>query len=143
MASFLYTWLTEKLLTDGIGSLSGATVKVMLVDDTYVPDQDAHEYIDDITGEISGTGYTAGGATIGSKTVTKDDSNNRSVFDAADASWPNSTLTARRGIMYVDTGNPATSPVLACIDFGSNQSTSLSTFAIPWSADGIIRLAIT
>ena len=46
------------------------TIKGMLTTVTYVPDQDAHDYKSDVTNEVSGTGYTAGGATLANKTVT-------------------------------------------------------------------------
>lgn len=143
MASFLYTSFATKLLNGGGIDLDSGTIKMALVDDTYVPNQDGHDFFNDISGEVVGTGYTAGGQALGSKTVTQVDASNWSIFDAADPSWPSSTLTARRGILYNDTGTPATSALIACVDFGSNQSTSLSTFTIPFNADGILRLAIT
>jgi len=36
------------------------TIKVMLSTESYVPDQDTHEFRDDVTNEVAGTGYTAG-----------------------------------------------------------------------------------
>lgn len=44
------------------------TIKMLLTTSAYTPDFDAHDYRDDVTNEVSGTGYTAGGATLGSKT---------------------------------------------------------------------------
>lgn len=46
------------------------TIKVMLTTSTYTPNRDTHETKNDITNEISGTGYTAGGVTLASKTIT-------------------------------------------------------------------------
>jgi hypothetical protein len=46
------------------------TIKVALTTSTYTPNLDTHDYFDDITNEITGTGYTAGGATLASKTIT-------------------------------------------------------------------------
>ncbi len=44
-------------------------IKVALVTSSYTPAQDTHDYWDDVSAnEASGTGYTAGGATLGSKT---------------------------------------------------------------------------
>lgn len=116
------------------------TVKAALCTSSYTPDIDAHDFFDDITSEVSGTGYTAGGATVGSKTLTLDTANNRVVWDAADVTWASSSITARYAILYEDTGTPATSGLIAVIDFGTDFSTSLSTFIIPWNADGIARL---
>jgi hypothetical protein len=117
------------------------TIKVSLHTSTYTPDTDAHDFFNDITNEVSGTGYTAGGATLASKTITKDTANNKVKFDAADTSWTTSTITARYAVVYQDTGNAATSPVIALIDFGADQSTSGTTFLITWHSDGIVNWA--
>ena len=46
------------------------TMKVMLVTSSYTPSATTHDYISDAdANEVSGTNYTAGGATIGSITV--------------------------------------------------------------------------
>lgn len=116
----------------------GDTVKVALVTDTYTPDQDTHdEWADVSANEASGTGYTAGGATLGSKTVTYDNATNRTTFSGGNVSWSNSTVTARYAVIYDDT--TAGKPLIAYVDFGSNQSSSSGTFTIAWSANGIFR----
>ncbi|MEO8484164.1 MAG: hypothetical protein ABI634_18275 [Acidobacteriota bacterium] len=46
------------------------TLKMALAGSGYTPDLDAHEVFSDVTSEVTGTGYTAGGATLGSKTIT-------------------------------------------------------------------------
>src|SRR6185436_20007850 len=46
------------------------TIKVALVASGYTPNLDTHETFADITKEVSGTGYTAGGAALASKTIT-------------------------------------------------------------------------
>lgn len=46
------------------------TIKIMLTTSAYTPDFDAHDYKNDVSNEVSGTGYSAGGATLGSKTAT-------------------------------------------------------------------------
>lgn len=45
------------------------TIKVMLCTSSYTPDLDAHVYKSSVTNEVSGTGYTATGATLTSATV--------------------------------------------------------------------------
>lgn len=117
------------------------TIKVALVTSSYTPNQDTHDFFDDVTNEVSGTGYTAGGATLGSPTVTLDTTNDRVDFDAADTSWTTSTITARAAVIYKSTGTASTSPVIAYIDFGSDQVSSAGTFLITWNASGILRIA--
>lgn len=114
------------------------TIKVALVSSSYTPNQDTHDYWDDVsTYEVSGTGYTAGGATLASKAVTYDSGTNVTKFDAADVSWTSSTITARYAVIYLSTGTASTSPLIAYVDFGSDQSSSSGTFQIVWDSAGI------
>ena len=99
---------------------------------------DAHDFVDDITNEISGTGYTAGGATLANKSVTKDNTNDQSVFDADDVTWSNSTLTARGAVLYKDTGTPATSSLIKYFDFVTDQSSTAAPFTVQFNAAGIL-----
>ncbi len=117
----------------------GDTIKVMLCTASYTPDQDAHDFKDDITNEITGTGYTAGGATLASKTITYTGASNREVLDAADVAWTTATFTARYAVVYKDTGSAATSPVLCVIDFGANETVTAGTFTIQWDAEGVLK----
>lgn len=112
------------------------TLKVALVTSTYTPAV-THNFFSDITNEVTGTGYTAGGAALASVTVTQDDVNNRGVLDAADVTWASSTITARGAVLYKDTGTASTSPLIAYFDFTTDKSSSASDFTIQWHADGI------
>lgn len=116
------------------------TLKVMLVTDSYTPDIDAHLDRADVTNEVEGTGYTAGGAELGSVTVTQDDTNNRGVFDAADTTWASSSITARGAVIYKSTGTAANDLLIAYKDFGEDKTSSNGNFTITWSADGILYL---
>lgn len=143
MSSFLYTSFATKLLNGGAIDLDTDTIKMALCTVSYVPDQDAHDFFNDITNEVIGSvGYTTGGNALGSKTVTQDNANNRAVWDAADVSWAASTITARYGVIYKDTGSAATSPLIALVDFGQNVVTVLSTFQVTFNVDGILKLTI-
>lgn len=115
------------------------TVKAMLVTSAYTPAQDTHRYKSSVTGEVSGTGYTAGGVTLASKTVTYDAATNTLTLDCADLSWPSSSFTARYLIFYVSTGSDATSPLLAYVDFGTDVSTVASTFTYVVPSTGIAQ----
>lgn len=116
------------------------TIKVMLVTSSYVPNFDTHNFADDITNEVVGTGYTAGGATIAGVLITLDTVNDRVDTDATDTSWTSSTITARGAVIYKSTGTASTSPLFAYLDFGSDQISSAGTLTIQWNAAGIWRL---
>jgi len=116
------------------------TIYVMLVTSSYTPNQDTHLDRADVTNEVTGTGYTSGGAEITSKTVTQDDTDNEGVFDAADVTWSTATITARGAVIYKSTGSAATDTLICYLDFGSDQSSSAADFIIAWNAEGIINL---
>src|SRR3990167_11065378 len=134
MASIIYNSFWTRQMNGNAIDLDTDTIKVALMTSTYTPDQDAHDFFDDITNEVSGTGYSAGGATLASKTITEDDTNNGTVFDAADTSWTTSTITARYAVIYKSTGTASTSALIALIDFGSNKTSDAGTFQITWNA---------
>lgn len=95
---------------------------------------------DDVTNEVTGSGYTAGGATLASKTTTVDNTDNEAVFDAADVTWSSSSITARGAVVYKDTGTASTSPLMCYFDFGSDQTSSSGDFKITWNSEGIINI---
>ena len=87
--------------------------------------------------EISGTGYTAGGAVTASPTLTG--SAGIVTYDQADTSWTTSTITnARCALLYADAlvGNNA----ICLVDFAADYSTSAGTFTIQWNASGVFTV---
>jgi hypothetical protein len=119
-------------------------VKVMLVSSSYVPNQDTHDYLDDVnTYEVTGTGYTAGGQSLASKTASYDAPSNTLVLDAADVTWANSTITARYAVVYNNTpSTAATKPLVGYIDLISDQASNNGNFVIEWDSTGILRLTV-
>lgn len=140
MADVIQNSFKKHIMNGGI-DLDTDTIKVMLLTSTHVQNQDTYEYIDDVSAnEVTGTGYTAGGVALANKAVTADNTDNEGVFDADDTVWATSTITAQYAAIYKDTGTPATSPIIAIIDFGSAQSSSAGNFTITWGAEGILNL---
>jgi hypothetical protein len=116
------------------------TLKVALVTSSYTPNQDTHDFFDDVTNEVTGTGYTAGGATLANPAVTLDTTNDLVKFDADDTVWSTATITARAGVLYKSTGTASTSGLIAYIDFGSDVTSTAADFTIAWHSNGILRL---
>jgi hypothetical protein len=139
MADVIYNSFKRDIMNGGI-DLDTDTIKVALVTSTYTPDQDVHDNFDDITNEVSGTGYTAGGATLGTVTVTADTTDNEGVFDAADVTWSTSTITARGAVIYKSTGVASTSKLICYLDFTTDKSSSSGDFTIQWGSEGILNL---
>lgn len=143
MPSKLYGQFLAKSLNKEI-DWDSDTIKVALLTSSYTPNQDTHDYFDDVSAnEVSGTGYTAGGQTLGSKTVTYDSANNVIILDAADTTWSSSTITARYAVIYDDSGATAASKALiGYVDFSSDQSSTNGNFTITWDATGIVRITV-
>jgi len=139
MADVVYNAFKKNIM-NGTIDLDTDTIKVMLVTSDYTPDIDLHDYKDDVTNEVSGTGYTAGGKALTTTSVTQDNTDDEGVFDADDVTWSSSTITARGAVLYKDTGAASTSPLICYFDFTSDQSSSNGDFTIQWNAEGIINL---
>lgn len=132
----MYSNATKNLTSGASIDLDGDTLKVMLCTSSYTPNQNTHDFKDDVTNEVTGTGYTAGGATLGSVTVAT--SGTVTTLDAADTSWTTSTITARYAVIYDSTpASDATRPLIAYVDFGADVVSSGGTFQITWDATGI------
>lgn len=124
-------------------NFSSDTLKCMLVGTGYTPDVDAHDFRNDVSSEVSGTGYTAGGATLSGVTWTYDTANNRAVLAASPLTWSTVTLTSvRYAVVYKSTGSSSTDRLLCYIDFGASQSPTGVDFTLDWSAGGVFRATI-
>ena len=113
------------------------TIVVALYSDA--PDIDADTYLSDLTGELSGGNYVR--KTLAGKSVSTDDTNNRSIADATDVQWTLLTGTFRYIVTAKSTGVDATSRLLSVIDTGSNQTIANGTYDITWPVSGVFHLA--
>ena len=141
MPSVLYNSFKYDNMTGAV-DLDGDTFKVMLVTSAYTPNIDAHAKRSDVTNEVTGTGYTAGGVALASVAVTPDLTNDRVKFSSANASWSTATITARGAVIYKSRGGLASADELvAYLDFGSDQSSSAGTFTVNCPANGWFYLS--
>ena len=113
--------------------------KVMLVTSSYSPNFGTHDFKSDVTNEVSGTGYDAGGKSLSSVTLTQ--SGGTITFDAANLTWASSTITARAAVVYDD--SLTNDPLICYIDFGADKSSSAGDFALTFNASGIFTLDLT
>jgi hypothetical protein len=121
------------------------TIKCALTTSSYVVDQDAHDFFNDITNELpTAGGYTAGGTTLTCSAPAYDGASNTVRLDATDAQWTSATFTCRFAIVYKSTGTAATSPLLGYVDFGGDETVSSGTFTVQWdNTDGVLRIVIS
>jgi hypothetical protein len=119
-------------------------IKCALTTSAYTVDIDTHDFFNDVTNEITGTNYTAGGFTLGTATSSYDTATDQIRLAAANVSQATATFTARRAVVYNSSpGTAATNPLITFLDFGADVSPSAGTFAITWDATGIFVHDIT
>lgn len=117
-------------------SAAGTAFKVMLVTSGYTFNSD-HDTTSDVTNEIGNSGYTAGGATLASKTVTLDDTNDYAYFDAADVTW--SSLAASPDTPYAAIVYHSASGKLISYHVLTGSAPNGTDYTLIWSANGILR----
>jgi hypothetical protein len=141
MANVLYNSFKRDIANGSI-DLDTDTIKLMLVTSVYVPNIDTHTKRSDITNEVVGVGYTAGGVTLANKTVTVNNTTDKAVFDADDITIPNATITARGGVLYKSRGGLATADeLIGYLDFVTDVVSTGGNFAITFDANGIITIS--
>jgi hypothetical protein len=129
MPSLIYNSFFEDLARGAV-DLDTDTFWVMLTTSGYGENKDTHLKRSDVTNEVSGTGYTAGGQSV-TVTVTKDTANDRLDVSLGSASWASSTITARKAVYYKRRGGAATADELVMVnDFGSDVSSTAATFTL-------------
>jgi hypothetical protein len=135
MASGIYNRFKANLLNKEI-DLEADTIKVMLLNNSHAFTATHNQKSEIVANEITGTGYTAGGAALANKAVTQAAT---SKWDADNTAWTSASFTAYHAVIF---DNTLTNDDLICsIDFGAAKTVSAGTFTIQWHTDGIITLA--
>ena len=129
MASLIYSHALDNTARGTI-DFDTDTFWVMLTTSAYTENKDTHEFRSDVTNEVTGTGYSAGGQAV-TVTVTKDDANDRIDISLGGASWASSTITARKAVYYKRRGGAASADELIAVnDFGSDVVSTGGTFTL-------------
>lgn len=129
MASLIFNRALEQW-AKGTIDFDTDTFKVMLTTSSYSENKDTHDYRDDVTNEVTGTGYTAGGNTV-TVTVTLDTANDRVDISLGGTTWTTSTITARKAVYCKSRGGASSADeIIAVNDFGSDVITSGGTFTL-------------
>lgn len=146
MANFLYNKWKENLLQfTANNNLSTGTVKVALVDTgvyTLGTQSTTDQFYD------NGTANDVASATVGTPQTLTGKSFTNGVFD----STTDPTFTAVTGnsvealVIYIDTGTPTTSPLVAYIDSGVTGlpvTPNGGNITVTWNASGIFAIGPT
>lgn len=143
MAAVTATWYGLGLLAVQNGGIaySTDTLKGALVTSSYVPNYDTDQYWSTPqANEASGTGYTAGGVTLASKTLTYSAGSVQVQFACANVSWSSSSVVAGFFVVYKSTGNAATSPLFGAVNFGGDMQTTNGTFTVQFDVTGMATI---
>lgn len=124
--------------------MSGDSFNLLLLDSSYVPNQDTHRYKSDLTGEVTGTGYTAGGKVLSNVAVSYDGATNTFKFDADDVTWDPSSITARYAVVYDNSPvTDAVRPLICFIDFEADKTSATDLFTVAFNASGIVTITVS
>ena len=97
------------------------------------------------TGEVVGTGYTAGGTTL--TNIDPVSSGTTAFIDFVDATWPSATITAAGALIYNTTtdGGTGTTNAVAVISFGGDKTSTNGDFVVQFpvadATNAIVRIA--
>ena len=98
---------------------TGDTYKLMLLTSSYSY-SNAHTVVADVSADqISGTGYTTGGATLTVSAAQSDD-DSKTEFTLGNVLFSSATFTFRKAVIYNSTSNA----LLMYLDFGTTQDVS-------------------
>ena len=119
--------------------LVGTAVGVMLMQSTFVYNPDNDFVADIVANEVTVAGYSR--QTLGTKSWTEDDANNRSYFDGADAVFTALAAgqTVSGAIMFRDTGADATRRLISWNEFSAALATNGGNITVGWDSTGILR----
>ena len=130
MASLIYNSAIRDEATGAI-DYDTDTFYAMLVTSAYTPDKDVHNRRDDVTNEVTGAGYTAGGQAVSVSVAAVDTANDRVVITFASHNWPTATITARGEVIYKRRGGASSADELVYYnDFGSDITSTAGTFTV-------------
>lgn len=146
--AFTGNWATNTFKTgllDGTFNFNTGTTQVFKIAlYTNLATLDATTTAYTTTGEVSATGYTAGGQTLTVAqipTIGNQTGNATTYLSFTNVVWT-SSLTARGALIYL--ANGTTNPTVCVLDFGSDK-TSANTFTVQFPAvtntSAIIRIS--
>ena len=128
VASFNFNAAIRSIVNAYFGS---GSFKMLLV--SVLPgetEKDAWDFRNDVTNEVVGAGYTAGGSAVTLTVAAVDTVNNDIEVSCSSVSWTSATITAVGGIIYKVNGSAGSDELVSFIDFGGPISSTSGTFTV-------------
>jgi len=125
--------LNSALRDEAMGNINynADTFKVMMLTSSATPNKDTWTRRVDVTNEVAGTGYTAGGKTVTVSVGSVDTTNDRVDVSLGAVDWTASSITARYAVYYKSRGGASSADeLIAVVDFGQDVTTINDTFSL-------------
>lgn len=136
MVSGIYNEFKADLMQGNVNLASGGdTIKVALLNNSHSFTATNTGWSSVSSNEVSGTGYTSGGATLSGQSVTEAATTK---WDATDTTFSTVTISAYHAVIYDVTNSNS---LICSIDFGGEQAVTAADLTLQWDAAGIITLA--
>jgi len=136
MIRTFYTNAKKLLLSGGLDL--DANIYLALCDSSYVPNITTHTVYTDLTHEIVGAGYTAGGIALAGLVATADNVNYEGMLDATDPQWLGlMAANVQYIVFYQSTGSKY---LIGYIDLESPATYAPKNVSVVFHADGLIRV---
>lgn len=144
---FVLTWKDFWDNSDVVMDWVNDTIKMALFNNSITPNfstNTAYGAAPFNANEISGTGYTAGGASLGSKTVSESPTGTL-MFDAADPAWSGATFSGVRcGVTWDDTLAAVVADALVGLtNFGADYAVTAGTLTVQLASAGLANIDLT
>jgi hypothetical protein len=128
----------------GAVDLNTDTIFMMLTTSAYTPDQDTHDFRNDVTNEVTGAGYTTAGKTIGTVTASYDAGTNEVRFVWPDVAWTTATITARTAVIYKSRGGASSADeLIAYCTESADVSSTANTFTVDIPASAALKVTVS
>lgn len=138
MTTFLYDSFWDDV-SNGLIVPGTDTFFAMLVTSAYVPNKATNTKRSDVTNEVTGTGYTAGGEAVAC-TVAKNTGPSTETYTFANPSWATSTISAAGLVIYKHRGGAASADnLVGYVDLGGTVSSVAGTFQVTFTAPVTIQ----
>ena len=129
----------KRELLQAMHNFSTDLFRIALYDSTAVLDSNTTNYV--TPGEITGTGYVAGGKDLAHAQVLLDLASRVAYASFDDAVWDNSVIVARAALIYNQT---AAQRAIAVLDFGVDRTSNHGPFHVQFpplgSSTALIRI---
>lgn len=130
MASFIFN---SAVRDEAVGAIDYDTDSffVMLLSAAAEPNKDTWTKRSDVTNEVTGTGYTAGGAAVVVSVGAVETANDRVDISLGGKVWSAATITARYALYYKARGGAASADELVAVnDFGADVTATAADFTL-------------